>query len=58
MTQVPENDLYDMPLEVQAFEGAVVLTGPDGVALSLTPRAAVQSAELLIMAAAQALEPK
>lgn len=51
MEDDPPDDLYDAPLEIQAFDGAVVLTGPPGVALAMTVEAAKRSAELLDEAA-------
>lgn len=54
MEQIPPDDLYDEPLEVQAYAGAVVLTGPPGVALAMTVDAARRSAELLGEAARSA----
>ena len=35
---------YDKPIHAAAEHGEVVLDGPDGLATSLTPRAARQSA--------------
>jgi hypothetical protein len=48
------NDLCDKPLEAQVHRRAVVLTGPDGVALAMTPEAAARSAEILAEAAKRA----
>ncbi len=36
---------YDEPIHAAAEHGEVVLEGPDGLATSLTPRAARQSAK-------------
>ena len=47
----PLDDLCDRPLEVAVYEHAVVLTGPDGVALALTANAAERSAQALMAAA-------
>ncbi len=41
------DDLCDEPLKVEAYKGAVVLTGPDGVALALTVKAALGSIDAL-----------
>lgn len=41
----------DTPLVVAPVEGDVVITGPDGLAASLTPQAAIASAERLLTAA-------
>ena len=54
MEDDPPDDLYDKPLEIQAFAGAVVLTGPPGVALAMTVDAAERSAEMLAGAARKA----
>lgn len=35
------------PFDVKVVEGEVVITGPDGVALSMTPDAAAQSGRRL-----------
>ena len=53
---IPEvlDDLCDTPLVVAVYEYAVVLTGPDGVALAMTAEAAERSAEILTAAARQA----
>jgi hypothetical protein len=42
------------PLIVEVFPEAVVIVGPQGCSLALTPEAALASAELLIEAAAEA----
>lgn len=42
---------YDEPIKAAAEHGEVVLEGPDGLAKSLTPRAAKSSAEHLVAAA-------
>jgi hypothetical protein len=41
---------YDEPSDVGAEEGEVTVTGPDGVAVSLTPDAAVETGNRLIEA--------
>lgn len=42
-----ENELYDQATVVTAKEGEVILDGPDGVDVKLTPEAAEQTAENL-----------
>jgi hypothetical protein len=44
----------DEPMSAQALDGEVVVLGPDGVAVSLTPEAAERSADRLKAAAAEA----
>ena len=39
---------WDEPSEVAAEEGEVVVDGPDGVAVSFTPDAAVETSERLL----------
>ena len=45
---------FDTPGEANAEQGHVVLDGPDGVAITLTPAAAEGTANNLIRAARQA----
>jgi hypothetical protein len=45
---------YDEPSEVTAEEGEVVVDGPDGVAVSLTPDAAAETSQRLLIGAAKA----
>ncbi len=45
---------YDEPSEVSAEEGEVVVDGPDGVAVSLTPDAAAETSQRLLIGAAKA----
>lgn len=45
---------YSEPMTVHAVEGEVVVLGPDGVAVSLTPEAAEESANRLNAAAGEA----
>jgi len=39
---------YDEPSEVAAEDGAVVVDGPDGVAITLTPKAAIETSQRLL----------
>jgi hypothetical protein len=45
---------HDEPSEVTAEEGEVIVEGPDGVAVSLTPDAAAETSHRLLYGAAQA----
>ena len=45
---------HDEPSEVAAEQGDVILEGPDGVAVTLTPDAAEETARRMIKAAAEA----
>jgi len=51
---VPKHPLFDQPSEVAAEEGQVVVDGPDGVAVSLTPEAAAETSDRLLDRAAEA----
>lgn len=46
--------IYDEASQVSAEEGEVIVDGPDGVAVSLTPRAAVETSDRLLGAAVRA----
>ena len=46
-----KHELYDDPSNVAAEQGEVSVDGPDGVAVSLTPEAAVETGGRLIDAA-------
>ena len=46
-----QQQAFSIPLEVTPVDGEVVITGPDGVAISLTPEAAITSAKRLLEAA-------
>ncbi|WP_165842746.1 hypothetical protein [Phenylobacterium deserti] len=48
------SDAFSEPMTVQVVENEVVVLGPDGVGLSLTPAAAEESGRRLIQAAADA----
>jgi hypothetical protein len=39
---------YNIPSEVSAEEGDVIVDGPDGVAVSLTPEAALETSQRLL----------
>ena len=45
------NDPYDQPSKTAAIDGQVVLSGPDGGGVSLTPQAAETTGQRLIKAA-------
>ena len=45
---------FDKPTETDAVDGEVVLRGPDGVAVSMTPEAAEETARRRTRSAAQA----
>jgi len=47
-------DAYDTPTNVTQVDGEVVLDGPGGVGLSMTPGAAAESGKRLVKGAAQA----
>lgn len=48
------NPAYDKPSRVYAVHGEVVLDGPNGVGLSMTPDAAAETARRLARAAEEA----
>jgi len=45
---------YDQPLEVEAYAGEVVITGPASVGFALTAAAAAETADRLALAARHA----
>lgn len=49
-----DNKLHDEPSEVRAAEGEVLVDGPDGVAVSLTPEAAIETSDRLVDGAIRA----
>ena len=49
-----DNKLHDEPSTVTAEHGQVLVDGPDGVAVSLTPDAAVETSDRLLEAAVEA----
>ena len=46
--------VHATPSEVSADEGQVIVDGPDGVAVSLTPSAAAETSDRLMEAAGEA----
>ncbi len=46
--------IYDEPSEVDAEDGKVVVDGPNGVAVLLTPDAAAETSDRLLFGAAKA----
>ena len=49
-----DDKVHDIPSEVSAEEGQVLVDGPGGVAVSLTPDAAEETSHRLLFGAAQA----
>jgi hypothetical protein len=49
-----DNKLHDEASEVAAEHGQVMVDGPDGVAVSLTPDAAAETSDRLLNAAVEA----
>lgn len=58
MNKINSDELFDQPMEVTSIGGAVVVLGPDAVAIAFTPGAAEASADLLREAAARARESR
>ena len=52
----PGTEPFDIPGEADAEQGHVLLDGPDGVAITLTPAAAEGTAHNLIEAARKACD--
>jgi hypothetical protein len=48
------NRVYDQPSTVEAHEGWVIVDGPNGVAITLTPEAAEETSNRLLCSAAEA----
>ena len=48
------NKVHDTPSDVTAEEGEVMVDGPDGVCVSLTPGAAVKTSSRLLVGAMHA----
>lgn len=49
-----DNKLHDEASSVTAEEGQVMVDGPDGVAVSMTPDAAAETSDRLLQGAAEA----
>ena len=49
-----EPELFDEPTKVTVKDGEVILDGPDGVDVKLTPEAATETSDRLLYAAGQA----
>jgi hypothetical protein len=49
-----EPELFDEPTKVTAKDGEVILDGPDGVDVKLTPEAASETSDRLLFASGQA----
>jgi hypothetical protein len=49
-----KNTPYDTPSDVTAENGEVLIDGPDGIAISMTPDAAAETSDRLLHGAAQA----
>jgi hypothetical protein len=50
----PDPEPYDEPTKVSAVDGEVVLDGPDGVDVKMTPEAAQETSDRLLEGAATA----
>lgn len=50
-----DNKVYDEPTKVDAEDGKVILDGPDGVAVLMTPDAALETSDRLLSGATQAM---
>ena len=49
-----DSQIHDEPSKVTAEDGVVIVDGPDGVAVSLTPEAAIETSDRLLQAGTQA----
>jgi hypothetical protein len=49
-----DDKVYTEPSKVEAEDGNVIVDGPDGVALRLTPDAAIETSDRLLWGAAEA----
>lgn len=47
-------EAYDTPSDVAAEQGEVIVDGPDGVAITMTPNAAAETSDRLLHAANRA----
>ena len=54
VTAAMADKVYDEPSSVEAEDGEVHVEGPDGVAVSLTPGAAIETSERLFMGGVKA----
>lgn len=52
--RMDRDEIHDEPSEVDARDGAVLVKGPDGVDVRLTPNAAEETSERLLEAAMKA----
>jgi hypothetical protein len=50
-----DDKVYDEATKVDAEDGKVVLDGPDGVAVLMTPEAALETSDRLLFGASQAM---
>lgn len=50
-----DNRIHDTPSDVNAENGVVLVTGPGGVVVSLTPEAAAETSDRLLGSATAAL---
>ena len=50
-----DDKVYDEPTRVEANDGKVVLDGPDGVDVLMTPDAALETSDRLLAGATQAM---
>ncbi len=53
-----DSRVHSTPSEVAAVQGVVIVDGPDGVAVTLTPEAAEETGERLINGSAEATGPE
>lgn len=49
-----DDKVYDEPTKVEAEDGKVVLDGPDGVDVMMTPDAALETSDRLLSGASEA----
>ena len=49
-----DSKVHDEPSRVAAEDGTVIVDGPDGVAVSLTPEAAIETSDRLLQAGTHA----
>jgi hypothetical protein len=53
-----DDKVYDEPTRIDAEDGKVILDGPDGVAVLMTPDAALETSDRLLAGATQAMGQK